>query len=115
MLFRANEITLKSCDTMAGKLIKLFDVALDVYDQQAHVGHCACPELENFSNDCNGLRFADVRLFCSFLMTFGKNIESIFVKTTWLVYREEYLSKFKLNCYLTSKKSALTEMAMEPF
>ena len=68
-----------------------------------------------FSNGCNGLRFADVRLFCSFLVTFGKNIESIFVETTWLVYREEYPSKFKWNCYHTSMKFALTGMAMEPF
>ena len=50
---------------------------------------------------------------CFAVMTFSKNYKSIFVKTTWLVYREEYLSEFKWNCYLTSKKFALTEMAME--
>ena len=65
-----------------------------------------------FSNGCNGLRFADLRLFCSFKMTFDKNYESIFVKTTWLVYREKYLSKFKWNCYLISKKIC-AQMAME--
>ena len=46
-------------------------------------------------------------------MTFGKNYESIFVETTWPVYREKYLSEFKWNCYLTSKKFVLTDMAME--
>ena len=78
-------------------------------------GPCTALRMSRTGNGCSGLRFADVRLFCSFLMTFGKNNESIFVETTWLVYREEYLSKFKWNCYLTSKKFALTEMAMEPF
>ena len=48
-------------------------------------------------------------------MTFSKNYESIFVETTWLIYREEYLSELKWNCHLTSKKLALIEMAMEPF
>ena len=48
-------------------------------------------------------------------MTFVKNYESVFVETTLLIYREEYLSEFKWNCYLTSKKLALKEMAVEPF
>ena len=45
-------------------------------------------------------------------MTF-KNYESIFVETIWLVDGEEYLSEFKWNCYLISKKFELTDMAME--
>ena len=56
-------------------------------------------------------------VICSavFFLTFGENYESIFVEMTWLIYREEKLSEFKWNCYLTSKKFALTEIAMEPF
>ena len=68
-----------------------------------------------FSNGCSGLRFANGGLFCSFLMTFGKNYESIFVETTWLIYREEYLSEFRWNGYLICKKFTLTEMTIELF
>ena len=50
-----------------------------------------------------------------FFMTFSKTYESIFVETTWLIYREEYFSKFNRNYNLTTKKFALTEMAMELF
>ena len=118
MLFRASEITLKSCDTMAGKLIKLFDVALRSTWVAPYTA-LRMPRTGEFAAMAAMAAMAwglqTYVCFCSFLMTFGKTYESIFVETTWLVYREEYLSKFKWNCYLTSKKFALTEMAMEQF
>ena len=64
-----------------------------------------------FSNGCNDMRFADVRLFCSFLMTFGINI-------CWndlAGIQRKIPERTEMNCYLTSKKFALMEMAMEPF
>ena len=64
---------------------------------------------------CNGLRFTNRCLFCSFFMTFSRNYGSIFVETTWPIYREECFSEFKWNCYLTTKNFTLTEMTMEPF
>ena len=46
-------------------------------------------------------------------MTFSKNYGSVFVETTWLIYREKHFSEFKWNSYLTTKKFALTEMAIQ--
>ena len=72
--------------------------------------------MENFSNSSvQWQEVYKVMFVLQLFMTFRKNYESIFVETTWLIYREEYLSEFKWNCYLTTKKFALTEMAMEPF
>ena len=63
------------------------------------------------------LQWPEAEVVCTFVLQFfndiWQNYESIFVETTWVVYREEYLSEFKWNCYLTSKKFALTEIAIE--
>ena len=61
------------------------EIEIKLFDELAHIGTAHAQNWRIFSNGCNDPRFADVRLFCSFLMTFGNNYESVFVETTWLV------------------------------
>ena len=111
MLFKANEITLSSCDTMAGKLIKLFDGS-ETYMSRPIFGTA---HAQNWRISVMAVMAWGCRL--TYVLQFLNDIwQELWINICWNDLAG-IQSELKWNCYLTSKKFALTEMAieLEPF